>query len=376
MLLERVVVAQPAYGLTVVIGLTMVDSFTKVDSLTLDELSSQFEADARLDADFLVLTLAAGLIASLGLLADSAAVVIGAMVIAPWILPLRAAAFGMLRGRLGLVGTAMATLGAGIALTVLLSTLVGAGVGMPLLGQEVAARTSPNLLDLGIALVAGAAAIYAKVRSRAVSSLVGTAIAVALVPPVCVLGLLASDGQWTSARGAGLLFATNLLGILSGALVMLAVSQPLLRRRLWHSRMGLVSLGFTALLLLPLSSSFVQLVRQSRQQLEQQRIERAIAKSLQTETLTIGRHSQLVGVSIDWKQSPPLIRVSVRVSQPNLPTPAQVAAVQSFINNQQPKPYRLVVQRSAIEIIGPEPAPIPAPHHTHQPPERWPEQGR
>ena len=375
MLLERVVVAQPAYGLTVVIGLTMVDSFTKVDSLTLDELSSQFEADARLDADFLVLTLAAGLIASLGLLADSAAVVIGAMVIAPWILPLRAAAFGMLRGRLGLVGTAMATLGAGIALTVLLSTLVGAGVGMPLLGQEVAARTSPNLLDLGIALVAGAAAIYAKVRSRAVSSLVGTAIAVALVPPVCVLGLLASDGQWTSARGAGLLFA-NLLGILSGALVMLAVSQPLLRRRLWHSRMGLVSLGFTALLLLPLSSSFVQLVRQSRQQLEQQRIERAIAKSLQTETLTIGRHSQLVGVSIDWKQSPPLIRVSVRVSQPNLPTPAQVAAVQSFINNQQPKPYRLVVQRSAIEIIGPEPAPIPAPHHTHQPPERWPEQGR
>ncbi len=331
-----------------------------VDSLTLDELSSQFEADARLDADFLVLTLAAGLIASLGLLADSAAVVIGAMVIAPWILPLRAMAFGMLRGRLALVGTALITLGIGIGLTALLSTVVGAGVGMPVLGQEVAARTSPNLLDLGIALVAGAAAIYAKVRSRAVSSLVGTAIAVALVPPVCVLGLLASAGQWQGARGAGLLFATNLLGILSGALVMLAVTQPLLGRRLWRSRMGLVSLMFTALLLLPLSSSFVQLVRQSQLQLEQQRIERAIAKSLQTETLTIGRHSQLVGVSIDWKQTPPLIRASVRVSQPNLPTPAQVAAVQSFINNQQPKRYRLVVQRSAIDIVGPDPAPIPA----------------
>ena len=330
-----------------------------VDSLTLDELSSQFEADARLDADFLVLTLAAALIASLGLLADSAAVVIGAMVIAPWILPLRALAFGMLRGRLTLVGTALVTLGVGIGLTALLSTVVGRGVGMPVLGQEVAARTSPNLLDLGIALVAGAAAIYAKVRSRAVSSLVGTAIAVALVPPVCVLGLLASAGQWPGARGAGLLFATNLLGILSGALVMLAVTQPQLGRRLWRSRMGLVSLMFTGLLLLPLSSSFVQLVRQSQLQLEQQRIERAIAKSLQAETITIGRHSQLVGVSIDWKQTPPLIRASVRVSQPNLPTPAQVAAVQSFINSQQPKRYRLVVQRSAIDIVGPEPAPIP-----------------
>ncbi len=337
------------------------------DSLTLEELSSAFEADARLDSDFLVLTVAASLIASLGLLADSAAVVIGAMVIAPWILPLRAAAFGMLQGRLALVGTAMATLSAGIALTVLLSSLVGAGVGMPLLGQEVTARTSPNLLDLGIALVAGAAAIYAKVRSRAVSSLVGTAIAVALVPPMCALGLLASAGQWQSARGAGLLFATNLLGILSGALMMLAVSQPLLRRRLWRSRMGLVSLVFTALLLLPLSSSFVQLVRQSQLQLEQQRIERAIAKSLQAETITIGRHSQLVGVSIDWKQIPPLIRASVRVSEPNLPTPAQVAAVQSFINSQQPKRYRLVVQRSAIDIVGPEPAPLSAPPSPTQP---------
>lgn len=341
--------------------------FTMINSLTFDELSSQFEADARLDADFLVLTLAAVLIASLGLLADSAAVVIGAMVIAPWILPLRSAAFGMLSGRLALVGTAMATLGTGIAVTVLLSSLVGAGVGMPVLGQEVAARTSPNLLDLGIALVAGAAAIYAKVRSRAVSSLVGTAIAVALVPPVCVMGLLASDGQWEGARGAGLLFATNLLGILSGALIMLAVTQPVLRQRLWRSRMGLVSLMFTGLLLLPLSSSFVKLVRQSRQKLEQQRIEQAIAKSLKTKTITIGRHSQLVGINIDWKQSPPLIRVSVRVSQPNLPTPAQVAAVQSFINSEQTRHYRLVVQRSAIDIVGPDPAPLPAQSSSDRP---------
>lgn len=323
------------------------------DSLTLDELSSQFETDAGLDADFLVLTLSAALIASLGLLADSAAVVIGAMVIAPWILPLRSMAFGVLQGRLALVSTALMTLGVGIGITALLSAVVGWGVGMPVLGQEVAARTSPNLLDLGIALVAGAAAIYAKVRSRAVSSLVGTAIAVALVPPVCALGLLASAGQWEGARGAGLLFATNLLGILSGALVMLAVTQPLLRRRLWHSRMGLVSLMFTALLLLPLSSSFVHLVRQSQRQLAQQRIEQAIAKSLRAETITIGRDSQLVGITIDWTQTPPLIRASVRVSQPDLPTPAQVAAVQSFINSQQPKRYRLVVQRSAIDIVGP-----------------------
>ena len=307
-----------------------------VDSLSFEELAAEFEADARLDADFLVLTLSASLIASFGLLADSAGVVIGAMVIAPWILPLRSMSFEMLHDP-ALVGRSLLTLAAGFAITVSLSALVGAGVGMPVLGAEVAARTSPNLLDLGIALVAGAAAVYAKIRSRAVSSLVGTAIAVALVPPVCVLGLLLSAGEWQAARGAGLL----------------VVTQPQLRRRLWRSQMGLVSLLFTAVLLLPLSSSFLQLVRQSQRQLAQRRIEETIAKSLKTETITIGRDSQLVGITIDWTSKPPLIRASVRVSQADLPTPAQVAAVQQFINSKQPQRYQLVVQRSAIDIIGP-----------------------
>ena len=307
-----------------------------VDSLSFEELAAEFEADARLDADFLVLTLAASLIASFGLLADSAGVVIGAMVIAPWILPLRSMSFEMLHDP-ALVGRSLLTLAAGFAITVSLSALVGAGVGMPVLGAEVAARTSPNLLDLGIALVAGAAAVYAKIRSRAVSSLVGTAIAVALVPPVCVLGLLLSAGEWQAARGAGLL----------------VVTQPQLRRRLWRSQMGLVSLLFTAVLLLPLSSSFLQLVRQSQRQLAQRRIEETIAKSLKTETITIGRDSQLVGITIDWTSKPPLIRASVRVSQADLPTPAQVAAVQQFINSKQPQRYQLVVQRSAIDSIGP-----------------------
>jgi len=111
-------------------------------------LSEQFELDARFDQPFLVLTLAAGAIATLGLLANSSAVVIGAMLIAPWMLPLRAAAFGILQGRLLLAGRALFTLLIGIALTVVLSVLLGASVGLPILGSEVAARTQPNLLDL------------------------------------------------------------------------------------------------------------------------------------------------------------------------------------------------------------------------------------
>ena len=158
-------------------------------------LSKQFELDARCDQPFVVLTLASGAIATLGLLADSSAVVIGAMLIAPWMLPLRAAAFGILQGRLLLVGRALLTLLIGIAITVVLSVLLGASVGLPIMGSEVEARTQPNLLDLGVALVAGAIAAYASVSSKALSSLGGTAIAVALVPPVCAFGLLLANAQ-------------------------------------------------------------------------------------------------------------------------------------------------------------------------------------
>ena len=322
-------------------------------------LSEQFELDARSDQPFLVLTLAAGAISTLGMLANSSAVVIGAMLIAPWMLPLRAAAFGILQGRLLLVGRALLTLVIGISITVVLSLLLGASVGLPILGSEVAARTQPNLLDLGVALVAGAIAAYASVSSKAISSLAGTAIAVALVPPVCAFGLLLAKAQWGEALGAALLFAANLLGILSGALVTLASCQPELRLNLWRSRLGLVSLLLTGLLLIPLSGSFLSLMAQARRAVALNQIQEAITASLKNRTLTHGKDSELMNVRIDWSQNPPLIRAAVRVTNPRLPTTRQVADVQAYINQQQPIRYRLIVQRVSVDVIGPETEPNP-----------------
>lgn len=324
------------------------------------QLSDQFELDARSDQAFLALTLAAGLIATLGLLANSSAVVIGAMLIAPWMLPLRAVAFGILQGRLALVGRALVTLLVGIAITVGLSVLAGAWVGLPIFGSEVAARTQPNLLDLGVALVAGAIAAYASLSAKAISSLAGTAISVALVPPVCAFGLLLAKAEWADALGAALLFASNLLGILSGALITLAVCLPDLRVNLWRSRVGLVSLLLTALLLIPLSGSFVSLMAQARRTAALVDVQQAIRASLKNNTITLGQDAELVAVKIDWDQNPPLIRASVRVTNPRLPTARQVAEVQAYINGRQPIRYRLVVQRVSVDVIGPEIMPNPS----------------
>jgi uncharacterized membrane protein len=182
---------------------------------------------------------------------------------------------------------------------------------------------------------------------------------VALVPPVCAMGLLLSAGQWNGAFGAGLLYLTNLLGILSGGLLVLASAGPGFRHRLRSSRLGAISLMLTALLVIPLGYSFVDLVRRGRQQVVQAEVERTIRQLLERETITFGQASHLADLSIDWDQNPPLVRAVVRARQPDQPTFTQVAAAQKLINQRQQRNFRLVVERSAVDVVGPDAPPNP-----------------
>ena len=330
-----------------------------IEPSKLDRMKRSFGNDAALDEVFIVLSIGAGLIATLGLLANSPAVVIGAMVVAPWIMPLRAAAFAVLFGDIPLLTRSLRTLFVGVCATTLLSIVLGKLAGLPQFGSEVAARTSPNLLDLGIALVAGGLATYAKLRSDAVSSLAGTAIAVALVPPVCVIGLLLSNAYWEDALGAGLLFATNLLGILTGGLVLLACKDSYYRQELRKSHLGAASFALTGLLLIPLGTSFINLLGQANRENTRESVEKTIEQFLTRETLTFGdkKKVDVEKVDIDWNQNPPVVSVIVRVADPELPTFKQVSAVQEEVNKRQGLRFRLVVQRTAVDIVGPKEKP-------------------
>lgn len=339
---------------------------TGIEPTKLDRLHRSYSRDAELDEAFIVLTVGASLIATLGLLANSAAVVIGAMVVAPWILPLRAGSFAVLLGSLSLLVRSLITLAVGVLLTTALSAVLGWMVGLPQFGSEVAARTSPNLLDLGIALVAGGLATYAKLRSDAVSSLAGTAIAVALVPPVCVMGLLLSQGALAAAGGAGLLFCTNLLGILTGGLVLMACKDPFFREQLTRSHLSAASFVLTGLLVVPLGSSFITLLQAKHQENTREMVEQTIRHFLENETITFGdvegvpesEAVDLESIRIVWSAKPhPEIRALVRVSDPMLPTYAQVKAVQKEINKRQAMQFHLVVERTAVTVVGP-PVPV------------------
>jgi uncharacterized hydrophobic protein (TIGR00271 family) len=347
---------------TIAGGITVSSSASPSDDSRLEALRQEFEHEASFNQVFVVLTVGATLIATLGLLANSPGVVIGAMVVAPWILPLQAMAFAILTGRLSMVLQALRTLLLGVAICALLAMAVSALVALPTFGSEVINRTSPNLLDLGVALVAGAVAMYAKLRKEAISALAGLAIAVALVPPICVVGILLASSSWALAQGALLLFVTNLLGIMVGAMATLAALEKAYRQRLFNNRLGLTSVVLTVLLVLPLGNSFLRLLQQARREHRAYQLQATIEQQLRRNTITLGSDPavELVDLSIDWQANPPLIRARVRVTDPQLPTQAQVAAVQEFINRRQaPRRYRLLVQRTAVDLIGPETAPNP-----------------
>ena len=126
----------------------------------LDKLRLSYDGDDAVDESYVVLTIGASLIATLGLLANNAAVVIGAMVVAPWILPLRALVFGSFIGDRKLLFRALITLATGGVITTLLAAglgLIASGNGLLIVDsfpEEITARLAPTLLDLGIALAA------------------------------------------------------------------------------------------------------------------------------------------------------------------------------------------------------------------------------
>ena len=178
-------------------------------------------------------------IAGFGLLADSAGVVIGAMLVAPLMTPIQALGAALIQGspRRMLV-SAVVILGGfvGAVITGYLVAVVGAGgVSVEALPQEILSRTAPGLLDLGIAVAAGAAGGYVIARPAVSSALPGVGIAVALVPPLAVIGICLQLGERHLANGALLLFSTNLAAIvLAGALMIVGAGfRPHRSRSTW-----------------------------------------------------------------------------------------------------------------------------------------------
>jgi uncharacterized hydrophobic protein (TIGR00271 family) len=215
--------------------------------------------------NFTVLMVISSIIASLGLLQNSAAVIIGAMLVAPLMSPLMSFSVGLIQGNLRLLRTAALTTLTGVLIGLAMAVMIGVVMPTDVATNEMLARGRPSLLDMGVALASGLAGAYAMARKDIPSALAGVAIAAALVPPLCTIGLAAAFGEFSLASGAGLLFVTNIVSIsLAGAIVFAWLG--LRPRRENHTRRQLiVALVVLGLLALPLARTFIDVTRTGRQ---------------------------------------------------------------------------------------------------------------
>jgi uncharacterized hydrophobic protein (TIGR00271 family) len=169
----------------------------------------------RADFEYAALVGLAALIALFGLLQNSAAVIIGAMLISPMMNPLLAGALALLLGDGNLGRRSALVLGGSVAASIALTWFVSFLTPLNRVTPEILARTTPNLLDLFIAFLSGLAGTLAlRGGPSSLMILPGVAIAVAVVPPLAVVGYGLSTRQFPIAGGAFLLFLTNLVAII------------------------------------------------------------------------------------------------------------------------------------------------------------------
>lgn len=222
------------------------------------DLFVSLRAEAVLSSPYLVLMVLSVLLALSGLYANSAPVIIGAMILAPLMSPIISLAMGLARTDPSLIRNSLRTLSIGVGSGLFCAVFVAWIMPLENLTTEMQARLSPTLLDLSVAIISGMAGAYANAKEEIAKSLAGVAIAVALVPPLSVAGIGVGWGDWMMAKGAFLLFITNLVGIsLAASLTFLVMGFAPFKL----AKKGLaIALLLTAGIIGPLYVAFVGLV--------------------------------------------------------------------------------------------------------------------
>ncbi len=279
-----------------------------------------------------------GVISSLGLLAGSTAAIIGAMIVAPLMGPITGMAFAMTMGNRRLLKRSGLSLITGALLTIGTAYLVCTLVGLNTLNDEILERTRPTLIDLAIGLAAGAAGSFAKPRREVADALPGVAIAVALVPPLSVIGIGLAYADMGIVSGSTLLFLTNLAGIiLSGGLVFTWQDCGSMKR----ARRGLTaSMIMLCLLGIPLGLSLRDLVIQERTR-------SLVSILIRRDTETFRKTNiQRLRVRTEGK----LLQIKLDVAAPvNSISSNQVDLVQQFLEDELERPVILAVSVFPLE---------------------------
>ncbi len=326
------------------------------------------------DFDFFLLVFLSTCIATFGLLTNSAAVVIGAMLVAPLMSPILGLSLASVAGEHRMFERAAGGLARGVLLTIALSALLSWLAQLlpfdvlAVLPVEIVARTRPSLFDLGIALAGGAAASYALAQPDMSAALPGVAIATALVPPLCTVGVGLSLMDPNIFLGALLLFVTNLVAISFAGIVVFALLG--FRPRYQEERIfGLprhfvISITLVLLVAIPLVWLSLRLVSQSRDQQAAQALQTRAYQVVKEALVTFPR-TQLVAVETSRdKDSPDNLHLLITVRSSELPSYARVLNLQEAVASRLQMPVSIELVNVPMLWLDPKIPPTPTPTAT------------
>jgi uncharacterized hydrophobic protein (TIGR00271 family) len=274
--------------------------------------------DSALSESYLFMTAMAAAIAILGLLLSSPAVVIGAMLLSPLMGPIIGLGFALAIGDWAWLKQSGRTLLLGSVMAVLLCACLVYLSPIQTITPEIAARTRPNLFDLFVALFSALAGAYALIRERE-GTIVGVAIATALMPPLAVVGFGLATWNWTVFSGALLLFVTNFITIALTAFAMAKLYgfRANLTKGQSAAQNLFVALVFVALAI-PLGFSLQRIAWESNAQ-------RVVQSELRA---LFDKGSQIDKLTIDFAAAP--VAVSAVVFTPALQPDVEIAATRAL----------------------------------------------
>ena len=284
-------------------------------------------------SSFFMMLILSTIIASYGLLSNSTAVVIGAMLVAPLMGPIFGIGLGLSTGDSRLMRKAALAEVIGVIIAVAIGTGIGLLPWRLEFGSEIVARVQPTLYDIIIALASGMAGAYAFVDERVSPSLPGVAIATALVPPLATCGLCLSAGKWQFALGAFLLFFANFLAIELAASIIFVLSgmseaQP---HAPYSVKAFIKRFGFSLVALLIVGAFMTKtLVTVVQTQRLRESIKSTLSRELRT---TLGAH--LTDLRYDEKES--RLQVIASVLTPQEFKPTQVARMEMVLWQVDPR---------------------------------------
>ncbi len=341
--------------------------FALLPTLTVQEQAEVYKTmrrGARPSPDFSVMITMAAALASLGLLMNSPAVIIGAMIVAPLMTAILGMGLSIVIGDLRFLWTAFNTTVQGSLLALGMGFVMGLIAPGDNLTTQILAFSRPTMLDLVVALVAGAAAAYAVSRRDVIAALAGVAVAASLTPPLCNVGVGLAKHNWTIAGGAALLFLANLVAIIaaSGLIFFWLGFRP-------HpgapDRASVVRRGFFSIIALLLLVT-VPLGLLTEQSIRETRLHTRIETVLQTEIPRIDQ-AELVEWKIVEQDPNGMLLLDVTVRVPHALAYGEARALQERVAQALGRPVELSLAMVPTTRLQPFIPPTPTPSPTITP---------